>query len=134
MNLTFSTALIICLFLSSGIKAQTQKETKVKPVLFDGFLVTGYVDNGAYINCTGPGVRFTKKPVSVLLGFLPGLRIKEDKVPEGASKNSAVTPSLGFGLTAAYKHLAIQVPFYYTSKTATKDGKWNPGIGIGYKF
>lgn len=60
MNLTFSTALIICLFLSSGIKAQTQKETKVKPVLFDGFLVTGYVDNGAYINCTGPGVRFTK--------------------------------------------------------------------------
>jgi len=92
MNLTFSTALIICLFLSSGIKAQTQKETKVKPVLFDGFLVTGYVDNGAYINCTGPGVRFTKKPVSVLLGFLPGLRIKEDKVPEGVTspKNRTV--------------------------------------------
>lgn len=134
MNLAFPTALIICLFLSLEIKAQTQKDTKAKPVLFDGLLVAGYVDNGGYINCTGPGIKFTKKPVSVLLGLLPGLRIKEDKVIEGAPRNSAVVPSLGFGLTAAYKHLAIQVPLYYNSKTTTKDGKWHPGIGIGYKF
>ncbi|MGX5690963.1 hypothetical protein [Arcticibacter tournemirensis] len=134
MKITLPTALIICLSLSLQIRAQAPKDTGAKPVLFDGLFVAGYVDNGAYVNCTGPSIKFTKRPVSVLLGLLPGLRIKEDKVPEGAPKNSVVTPSLGFGLTAAYKHLAIQLPFYYTNKTTTKDGKWNPGIGIGYKF
>ncbi|MNT98864.1 hypothetical protein D3C72_2415540 [compost metagenome] len=66
--------------------------------------------------------------------MLPSLRIKEDKVAAGATKNAALTPNLGFGLTAAFRHLAIQVPFYYNTKTATKNGEWNPGVGLGYKF
>jgi hypothetical protein len=62
------------------------------------------------------------------------LRIKKDRVAAGAPRNSVITPNLGAGITMAYKHFAIQVPAYYNAKTSTKDGKWNPGIGIGYKF
>lgn len=114
--------------LCSQAKAQT------KASLFDGTLVAGYVDHGAYINCVGPNVKFTKKPVSISAGLLPSLRIKEDKVTPGATKNSLVTPNLGFGLTAVIHHLAIQLPFYYNTKTAAKNGEWNLGLGLGYKF
>ncbi|WP_316813226.1 hypothetical protein [Pedobacter heparinus] len=119
------------------LQAKSQTPTgniQTKPVLFDGLIVAGYLDQGAYINCAGPGIKFNKKPVTVLLGLLPGLRIKEDKVAPGAPKNSTVTPSLGFGITLAYKHLAVQAPVYYNSKSSTKNGEWKPGIGIGYKF
>jgi hypothetical protein len=112
----------------------TKAQTTTKAVLFDGVLVAGYVDHGAYINCAGPGIKFTKKPYSVLLGLLPSLRIKEDKVAAGASQNSLVTPTLGFGATAAFRHIAVQVPFYYNTKSASKDGAWNVGVGLGYKF
>ncbi len=111
-----------------SIKAQT------KVVLFDGILVAGYVDNGAYLNCTGPSIKFSKKPYLLMLGLLPSLRIKEDKVAAGATKNSIVTPTLGFGLTVAFRHVALQVPFYYNGKTAAKNGVWNAGVGLGYKF
>jgi hypothetical protein len=136
MKLNFQTAFLCLLFttVTLHVGAQTSNAGQTKAVLFDGVLVAGYLDKGAFINCAGPGIKFSKKPFSVLLGLLPGLRIKEDKVAAGATKNSTLTPSLGFGLTAAYKHLAIQVPFYYNAKTSTKDGKWNPGAGIGYKF
>lgn len=70
----------------------------------------------------------------ILLGLLPSLRIKKDKVAPGATRNAALTPNLGVGLTAAFRHLALQVPIYYNAKTAVKNGKWNPGLGIGYKF
>jgi formylmethanofuran dehydrogenase subunit A len=30
--------------------------------------------------------------------------------------------------------LAIQIPFYYTSKTTVENGKWEMGIGIGLKI
>jgi hypothetical protein len=109
-------------------------QSQTKAILFDGYVVAGYVDHGAFINCTGPGVKFNKKPYSLVLGLLPSLRIKADNVAPGATKNAAVTPNLGFGLTAAFQHLALQLPFYYNTKTATRNGKWNPGIGIGYKF
>jgi hypothetical protein len=33
-----------------------------------------------------------------------------------------------------YKHLVVQVPFYYNAKTTTSNGKWHPGIGIGFKL
>ncbi len=109
-------------------------QTTTKAVLFEGILVAGYVDHGAFINCTGPGIKFSKKPYTILVGMLPSLRFKEDKVAAGASQNALVTPNLGLGLTAVYKHIALQTPLYYNSKTATKDGKWNLGVGLGYKF
>lgn len=122
-------SLVLCM-LNFSAKAQSNP---VKPVLFDGVLVAGYADDGAFINCTGPGVKFNQKPFSLLLGLLPSLKIKEDKVSAG-TKNATITPTLGFGLTAVYKHLALQLPFYYLSKTSTKDGKWITGVGIGFKF
>jgi len=128
---------VLCLLLmcySIKLKSQTNTSIQAKPVFFEGIIVGGYVDHGAFINCTGPAIKFSKKPLQLLLGLLPGLRIKEDKVQLGIPKNSTLTPSLGFGLTAAYKHIALQLPFYYNSKTSTKNGKWNPGIGCGYKF
>jgi hypothetical protein len=119
----------IALFmLSFKVKAQT------KPILFDGTFIAGYVDHGAYLNFTGPAIKFSKKPYAMMLGLLPGLRIKEDKVAVGATKNSTLTPSLGFGLTAAFHHFAIQIPLYYNTKTSTKNGEWHLGGGLGYKF
>lgn len=124
-------AAIGCIALTlSFFSAQSQ----TKAVLFEGILVTGYIDHGAFINCTGPSIKFSKKPYTVLLGLLPSLRIKEDKVAAGATKNAALTPNLGFGLTAVFRHLAVQLPLYYNPKTATKNGEWNPGVGLGYKF
>lgn len=87
--------------LSFGAKAQT------KATLFDGTIVGGYVDHGAYINCVGPSVKYTKKPFSISTELLPSLRIKKDKVAPGATKNSLLNPNLGFGLTAAFHHLAV---------------------------
>ncbi|RYY34802.1 MAG: hypothetical protein EOP46_12225 [Sphingobacteriaceae bacterium] len=109
-------------------------KAQVKASLFEGIVVAGYVDNGAYVNCTGPAIKYTSKPFCVILGFSPSLKFKEDKVTGSATKNSVVTPSLGFGLTLAYKHLAFQLPAFYTGKTAASDGKWNLGAGLGYKF
>ncbi|TCC84648.1 hypothetical protein FBD94_12960 [Pedobacter hiemivivus] len=114
-------------------KSQTNV-IQTKATFFEGVIVAGYVDQGAYINCAGPAIKFSKKPLAILVGLLPSLRIKKDKVATGATQNSVITPNLGAGITATYKHLAIQVPVYYNAKTSTKDGKWNPGIGIGYKF
>ncbi|WP_225874843.1 hypothetical protein [Pedobacter hiemivivus] len=128
----------VYLFAGLSILALTAKsQTNViqtKATFFEGVIVAGYVDQGAYINCAGPAIKFSKKPLAILVGLLPSLRIKKDKVATGATQNSVITPNLGAGITATYKHLAIQVPVYYNAKTSTKDGKWNPGIGIGYKF
>jgi hypothetical protein len=125
--------LSIALGLGSVSTVNAQTVTKAAS-MFDGTVVAGYVDDGAYINFTGPHIKWVKKPYALLLGVLPSLRIKEDKVAAGAKKNSIVTPSLGAGITFAYKHLALQVPLYYNAKTGTADGKWNVGFGIGYKF
>lgn len=131
-----SAYLFICFCLSTlTVRSQsTGTPVQAKATLFEGLIVAGYVDQGAYINCAGPAVKFSKKPFAVLIGLLPSLRIKKDKVAAGATQNSMLTPTLGAGITAIYKHLAIQVPVYYNAKTSTKDGKWNPGIGVGYKF
>ena len=77
---------LILMMFTSQLKAQTT----TKAVLFDGWIIGGYVDHGAYLNCTGPSIKFSKKPLTVLLGFLPGLRIKEDPSPSGSPKNSTV--------------------------------------------
>ncbi len=121
------------IFLPSIIantNAQAQDQ-KVKMVIFDGVIVGGYVDNGAYLNFTGPNINMTVKKSKLILSMLPSLRFKEDKSP---IKNSLVTPSLGSGLTFCYKSFAIQVPLYYNAKTTTANGKWNIGAGIGYRF
>ncbi|WP_343555661.1 hypothetical protein [Sphingobacterium sp.] len=111
------------------------QEKTVKGSLFEGIAVAGYTDHGAYINCTGPAVKYIFSPKScLLLGLLPSLKLKEDQVEAGKPKNSWVTPSLGFGLTAVIRHIAIQLPAFYAAKTGTADGKWRLGVGIGYKF
>ncbi|MNY11568.1 hypothetical protein D3C86_1446040 [compost metagenome] len=63
--------------------------------------------------------------------MLPSLRYKEDN---GIFKNSPITPNLGVGLTYCYKMIAVQVPLYYNSKTATANGRWNVGVGIGMRL
>lgn len=116
------------------LNAQTFSPKKAAVVGWDGMTVAGYVNHGGFINFGGPTVKLIKKPFSFGFGILPTMRIKEDSVPKDSPKNSAIMPTAGFGFTIVYKHLALQVPFYYNTKTTTRDGKWNPGIGIGYKF
>ncbi|WP_346238256.1 hypothetical protein ABDK00_004185 [Niabella insulamsoli] len=121
--------------IAAAPKAQAQTGgAKVQPALWDGMVIAGYVDNGAYVNFGGPCIKYAKKPCVIALGMLPSLRIKEDKVAAGAKKNAWVTPTLGAGLTMAYKHIALQIPVYYNAKTAASDGRWELGIGAGYKF
>jgi hypothetical protein len=96
-----------------------------------GTIVAGYVDKGAYLNFTGPNLSFNKSGHTLLFGMLPSLRFKKDT---GATKNSLVTPGLGFGLTYCFKAFAIQVPLYYNSKTSLKNGNWQFGIRLGFKI
>jgi len=107
---------------------------KVSLSAWDGMAVAGYVNKGGFVNFGGPTVRFIRKPVAAGFGILPTMRIKEESGTKDAPKNSAIMPTAGFGFTFVYKHLALQVPFYYNPKTATSNGKWNPGLGLGYKF
>ena len=125
-------AAMSCMFYPGT--AQTTLEKKASVVGWDGMAVAGYVNQGGFINFGGPTVKVIRKPFSFGFGILPTMRIKQDDVPKGSPKHSAITPTAGFGFTIIYKHLALQVPFYYNAKTATRNGKWNPGIGIGYKF
>ena len=121
-----------CTFNSA--RSQDKTATKIKVTVWDGMMVAGYVNQGAYVNFGGPTLKFVMKPWNFGFGILPTMRIKEDNVPKGATKNSIVTPTAGFGFTVAYKHLVFQVPFYYNPKTATVNGKWHPGIGLGFKL
>ena len=123
----WSGVLFLCLI--SKLSAQTKP---LKTTAFEGVIVAGYTDKGMYINCTGPAVKFSKKPFAVMAGLLPSLKIKEDQ--STATKNAIITPTLGFGLTALYRHLALQLPVFYTTKTNSKNGSWKIGLGLGYKF
>ncbi len=134
-KLSIKTICIVVTFFSfSSINAQAPPKTKATMVAWDGMIVAGYVNDGGYVNFCGPSLKLINKPWSFGIGILPSVRIKEDKVAAGAKKNSAVMPSAGFGFTMAYKHLVVQVPFYYNAKTAASNGKWLPGFGIGYKL
>jgi hypothetical protein len=104
-------------------------EKYIKP--FSGIFVSGYVDNGAFVNFTGPNLSFLYGKSHLLIGMLPSLRIKQES---GTTKNSLITPSLGVGITYCYKAFALQVPCYYNPKTSSTNGKWNIGVGIGLKF
>ena len=125
----------ITFFICSLNRADAQDVSKkVSLSAWDGMAVAGYVNKGGFVNFGGPTVRFIRKPVAAGFGILPTMRIKEESGTKDAPKNSAIMPTAGFGFTLVYKHLALQVPFYYNPKTATSNGKWNPGLGLGYKF
>jgi hypothetical protein len=121
-------SLIMMFIISSSLNAQVDK---VKPVVYDGVFNIGYVNNGGFLNFTGPGLSLTHKNSKILFGMLPSLRFKVDK---GSPKNASVFPNLGFGLTYSYKYLSLQVPMYYNAKTTTEDGSWHFGFGIGYRI
>ena len=125
--------LAITTIVSGKLYAQNAT-TKAGFVAWEGMAVAGYVDKGGFVNFGGPTVRLVKKPYSIGFGILPTMRIKEDPVAKGSPKHSIITPTAGFGFTFAYKHLVLQIPFYYNPKTSTANGKWNPGVGLGYKF
>ncbi len=120
----------IIVFLLNSNNLLSQK-TEVNTFILSGTIVGGYVDNGIYLNFTGPGVKIQKGSFDLMIGVLPSLRFKEDN---GITKNALVTPSLGIGMTYTYKSIAVQIPFYYTTKTAMADGRWNIGIGLGLKL
>jgi len=120
--------LFIMLLFTTPIFAQ---ENKMSFALYDGIFIGGYVDNGAFLNFTGPNINATYKNSKFILGMLPSLRFKEDK---GTPKNAFVTPNLGIGFTYSYKIWAIQLPLYYNAKTATQNGQWHIGIGIGLRL
>jgi hypothetical protein len=124
--------LCLCCVCSPGFSQSAAPKTKA--IIWDGMMVAGYVNQGGYVNFGGPSVKLNRKPWSIAFGILPTMRIKEDKVAEGAKKNSAITPTAGFGLTVGFKHLVVQVPVYYNPKSSTSNGEWNPGIGIGFKL
>ena len=105
--------------------------TQVKVAAYDGIFIAGFVDQGGFSNFTGPNINAQYKQSKIILSALPSLRYKED---ESTPKNSFVTPSLGIGITYAYRFLAIQIPFYYTAKTARENGKWEIGIGAGVRL
>lgn len=102
--------------------------------IWDGMIVAGYVGHGGYANFGGPSIKWSLNPISVALGLFPAVRIKEDKVPDGVKKNSFITPSTGFGITSSFRHLVLQIPVFYDTKTTARDGRWHLGVGIGYKF
>ena len=113
---------------STSLNAQVEK---VKPVFFDGVINVGYINNGGFLNFTGPGLSATYKNSKFLFGMLPSLRFKVDK---DSPKNASVYPNLGFGLTYSYKYLSLQIPMYYNAKTTTENGSWHVGFGIGYRI
>ena len=127
--ITKNTNLLIALILITSLHVKAQD--KIGFALFDGIAVVGYVDQGAFMNFTGPNVSLTSKHSKYILGMLPSLRFKEDT---NTPKNSFITPNLGVGLTYSYKLLAVQVPLYYNAKTATTNGNWNVGIGVGMRL
>lgn len=102
----FSIALF---FFLTSLKCYAQSD-KVKFSAFDGYVIAGYVDNGKFINFTGPNIKYSIKESKFVIGMLPSLRFKKDN---GLTENSFITPNLGVGLTYSYKVWALQLPLYY---------------------
>ena len=119
------------IIISNALTELKAQEPPVRLAFYDGVIAAGYVDQGAFLNFTGPNINLTYKSSKFILGMLPSLRFKEDN---GATRNSFITPNLGVGFTYSYKLLALQVPCYYNTKTSTTNGKWNIGIGIGMRI
>lgn len=122
------TIILLLLINSFCSNAQT---AKVKTALFDGIVVAGYVNKGAYLNFAGPGLKLSKGHSQFMLGMFPSLRFKKDRATPA---NSFVTPALGVGVTYTYKALALQVPLYYNNKTGSQNGQWYAGLGVGLRL
>jgi hypothetical protein len=125
----------ITFFICSLNRADAQDVSKkVSLSAWDGMAVGGYVNKGGFVNFGGPTVRFIRKPVAAGIWYSPYNANQRRKRDQRCSKELCNYATAGFGFTFVYKHLALQVPFYYNPKTATSNGKWNPGLGLGYKF
>lgn len=130
---------LLLILAGDGLYAQhtvadstARAKPKVKPALFDGTAILGYADKGAFLNFTGPNVNVNIGKSRIVLGMLPSLRFKKDN---SLIRNSLVTPSLGAGITYSYgRIIAIQIPIYYNAKTATSNGRWEIGIGLGLRL
>lgn len=122
---------IFALLLLTFIQRVYSQENMLKIAAYEGLVVAGYVDQGAYLNFTGPNLGLGFKQAKIIIGMLPSLRFKSDN---NSPKNAFVTPTLGLGITYAYKSFAFQLPLYYNAKTAKSDGCWNIGFGIGIKM
>jgi hypothetical protein len=132
LAILFFSALESIAFASNTNTADTtSRQVKTKFSGYDGALIVGYVDNGGFLNFTGPNLNVSFKKHKLMAGMLPSLRFKEDK---STIKNSFVIPSLGVGLTYCYSKFVIQVPLYYNSKTTINNGRWNVGIGLGMRL
>lgn len=107
------------------------QEDKVRVALYDGVIIAGYVDQGGFTNFTGPNINATFGNSKFILGALPSLRYKRD---DSTPRNAFVSPNLGIGFTYSYKIWAIQIPLYYNSKTATENGRWHIGLGLGLRL
>lgn len=123
--------LFFCSLTMTAQEKETRIHSKLSLDLYDGTVVTGYVDQGAFLNFTGPNLNYTFQDSKILVGMLPSLRFKQDR---SEIKNALVTPTLGMGITYAYKKIVLQIPFYYNPKTAVNNGNWKMGIGIGFRF
>jgi hypothetical protein len=122
------TTLLLLLFTTFlSVNAQQKPQAQI----FEGIVAVGYVDNGAYLNFTGPNISWQKGQSKVLLGMLPSLRYKID---QGATVNVRIYLALGAGLTYSYQRFVFQVPLYYNPKTATTNGNWQIGCGLGIKL
>jgi peptidoglycan/LPS O-acetylase OafA/YrhL len=122
---------VLPIVLLGFIAFKSNAQQKPHAQFIDGSIVAGYVDNGAYLNFTGPNISWQKGPSKLLLGMLPSLRYKVD---EGTTVNARIYPALGAGLTYSYQRFVFQVPLYYNPKTAITNGNWQVGCGIGIKL
>ena len=130
---TMNVKLLSIVFWFCCIVSNAQTSTsKISVSAWDGSVVAGYVDDGGFLNFGGPSIKWNKKPYSIGLGMLPSLRFKDDKdaIANGLPKNQFITPTLGAGIYFVKKHFIVQIPTYYTPKTAKTDGKWNFGLGV----
>ena len=125
------TLLLVFSFVFASAQEQDEKPKGFNFSLYKGYAVAGYVDEGAFLNFTGPNINYSIDESTFTLGMLPSLRFRKD---QGETTNSFVTPNLGAGLTYSYKIWAIQIPFYYNAKTETQNGQWHVGIGLGLRL
>jgi hypothetical protein len=123
--------LAVILAMSVSFLFSQENKDKLSFTVYDGVFVGGYVNNGAYLNFTGPNINVSYKYSKLILGMLPSLRFKKDY---GITKNAFLTPNLGLGLTYCYKMCALQMPIYYNPKTIVENGKWHLGIGVGLRI
>lgn len=122
--------LFFLMFLSLYM-GYSQNENQPKVNFYDGIIVGGYVDKGAFLNLMGPSIKMSFNKSTIKIGMLPSIRFKEDK---GTQKNALLTPSLGMGISFLHDFWVVQLPLYYNGKNSNSNGKWVLGIGIGVRL